>query len=214
MPSRASSDRAPLTGATAFRHDAAEGAIRLADHQRVVAIAEPLMQHLHFAIIEQLGETAQDALYRAGYEWALQDMLRLTRQLREEADDATFDFWRQDLKGVISRWWTLPEALGWGTATFDFAAAARGLTFVDLRQSIVADAFAGADQPVCHLYAGLFAGALSFCARAERHAVEVQCTAMGQAACKFIVGPGAEIDTAEAWRQQGIAAPEILRRLS
>jgi predicted hydrocarbon binding protein len=214
MSSRASSDRVPLSGATAFRSESGEGAIRLPDDQRVVAISEPLMQHLHFAIIEQLGETAQDALYRTGYEWALQDMLRLTRQMREEAAAANFDFWQQDVKGVLSRWWTTPEALGWGSATFDFQSAARGLTFVELRQSIVADAFAGADQPVCHLYAGLFAGALSFFERAERHAVEVQCTATGGNPCKFVVGPGAEVDAAEAWRQQGVAAPEIFRRLT
>jgi predicted hydrocarbon binding protein len=214
MPHRASSDRAPAPGALAFRHDPGTGSIRLADDQRVVAISEGLMQHLHFAIIEQLGDTAQDGLYRAGYEWALQDMLRLSRQMRDEAASASFDFWQQDTKAIFTRWWTTHEALGWGTATFDFQASARGLTFVELRQSIVADAFAGADQPVCHLYAGLFAGALSFFERAERHAVEVQCAATGQHACKFVVGPGPEVDAAEAWRQQGVAGPEILRRLS
>ncbi len=197
-----------------FRHDAKDGSIRLPDERRIVALSEPLLQQLHFAIIEQRGETAQDALYRTGYEWALQEMLRLTRELRAASGQANFDFWQQDLAGVLTRWWAFADALGWGTATFDLQATARGLTFVELRNSVVADAFAGADQPVCHLYAGLFAGALSFYTRAERHAVEIQCAAMNHAACRFIVGPGPEVDSAEAWRQQGIAAPEIFRRLS
>jgi predicted hydrocarbon binding protein len=197
-----------------FHHDAKEGSIRLPDGRRVVAISETLMQQLHFAIIQQRGEAAQDALYRIGYEWALQEMLRLTRAWRAESGKADFDFWRQDMGNVLTRWWSFAEGLGWGSATFDFSGVARGVTFVDLRNSIVADAFGGAGQPVCHLYAGLFAGALSFFERAERHGVEVQCAALGAAICRFVVGPGPEVDSAEAWRQQGLATPEILRRLS
>lgn len=212
MLPRASSDRAPVPGAAAFRHDVGTGAIRTGTEQRVLAISEPLMQQLHFAMIEQLGETAQDALYRTGYEWALQDMLRLSRERRGGAKAS--DFFQQDPRALFTRWWAALENLGWGSATFDFQASARGITVVELRQSIVADAFAGADQPVCHLYAGLFAGALSFFERTERHAVELQCTALGHNVCRFIVGPGTEIDAAEAWRQQGVAAPEICRRLS
>src|SRR5262249_29546316 len=69
MPSRASSDRS--SAAMVFRHDAKDGSIRLPDERRIVALSETLVQQLHFAIIEQRGETAQDALYRTGYEWAL-----------------------------------------------------------------------------------------------------------------------------------------------
>jgi predicted hydrocarbon binding protein len=200
--------------ATVFRHDAAHGVIRLPDERRIIACSESLLQQLHMAIIEQLGETAQDALYRTGYEWGLQEMLRLTRQLRAESGDPNFNLWQQNAEDILARWWSVAESLGWGAATFDVRAAARGFTFVELRHSATAEAFAGADQPVCHLYAGFFAGALSFCTRAERHGVEIQCAAMNHPACKFVVGPGPDVDAAEAWRQQGVAAPEILRRLS
>lgn len=213
MLSRASSPGVPPAAASVFRHDAREGSLRLADSRRVVALSEPLIQALHFSIIEKLGETAQDALYRTGYEWALQDMPLLGRQLRAEAPPGNFDFWATEPSVLFERWWQPLADMGWGAASGAWHAHARGLLFVELRQSIVADAFAGADQPVCHLYAGLFAGAHSFIDRTERHAVEVQCVAMGQSACKFVVGPGPEIDSAEAWRQQGVAAPEIFRRL-
>jgi predicted hydrocarbon binding protein len=213
MPSRAFTDRAPLSVTTVLRQDAPAGLIHLPDQQRVVALSEPVVQGLHYSIINQLGDIAQDALYRSGYEWALQEMLQVVRQARLDSGAGGFNFWSQDAAEVLPRWWSGQMALGWGEVSFDFRAAARGLTFVNLRQSIVADVFAGADQPVCHLYAGLFAGAVSFFERTERHGVEVQCAAMGHPACHFIVGPGAEIDAAEAWRQQGVAAPEILRRL-
>jgi uncharacterized protein len=68
-------------------------------------------------------------------------------------------------------------------------------------------------RPVCHWYAGLFAGAWSFIQRAERHAVEFECSAVSAAACQFVVGPGPEIDAVETWRQDGVSAAEILRRV-
>jgi predicted hydrocarbon binding protein len=214
MSSRVSTDRAPSPGRQTFHADPESGSIRLGDDARVLAIPEALVRELHFAIIQQLGERAQDALYRMGYEWALQTMLQQVRDMRAQASNSSFDFWQQPLPEVLTGWWTSFATLGWGAATFDFQASARQVVFVDLRQSIVADAMPGADNPVCHLYAGLFAGVLSFFTRTERHAVEIACTAMGHNNCQFVIGPGAEVDAAETWRQQGTAAPEILRRFT
>lgn len=213
MPLPVASAGSPATREP-FRHDPAEGALRLADGAPAVALSEPVIQGLHFALVEAAGENAQDVLYRTGYEWALQDMLRLNRQLQEQFGSGHFDFWQTDAKFVLDTWWAPLAAGGWGGATFGLAALTRGLLFVELRQSPVATAFSGADHPVCHLHAGLFAGALSFFDRAERHAVEVQCLALGAESCRFIVGPGAEVDSAEAWRQQGTSAAEIVRRFN
>jgi predicted hydrocarbon binding protein len=77
----------------------------------------------------------------------------------------------------------------------------------------VAAALQSADEPVCHLYAGLFAAAVSFLDRSERHAAELACAAAGAATCVFVVGSGADIDAAEAWRQQKTPVQEIIRRL-
>src|SRR5438105_2118636 len=90
------SHNGPLAIAELFRHDPAEGSLRLPDAQRIIAISEPLVRGLHFALVETLGDTAQDALYRIGYEWALQGMLKLNRELRDEAGDPSFDFWQTD----------------------------------------------------------------------------------------------------------------------
>jgi uncharacterized protein len=210
-PTSSSAPAARSSAGDALRLDATDGSIRRPDGERLAAIPAPLMQSLHFALVESLGETAQDVLYRSGYEWALQDMLRLNQQLRGKFGGG-WDFWQADAKFILESWWAPLDAAGWGVAAFDCSALNRGITFVELRQSIAA-ALVRADQPVCHLHAGLLAGALSFFDRHERHAVEVQCRAMGKETCTFIVGPGAEVDSAEAWRQQGTPAAEIVRRL-
>lgn len=179
---------------------------------RTAALSADSLHALHGALIEQFGENAPDVLYRSGYEWALQDMVRLQNQLQQAIGPAT-DFWQMDAKFILDSWWTPLADAGWGQNVFNTASLSRGILFSELHGSAVATAFAGSDQPVCHLYAGLFAGALSFFDRTERHAAELQCAACGGTSCVFVIGAGAEVDAAETWRQQGVTAVEITRRL-
>ncbi len=194
-----------------FRHKSAEGSIQSGDGQRIAALPQPLLHSLHGAMVESLGRSSRDALYRTGFEWALQEMLRLNQQMHDKFGGG-FDFWQMDAKFVLDSWWSPLESMGWGAATFDLSAVSRGIVLVELRSSAVAAALNGAKEPVCHLHAGLFAGSLSFFDRVERHAVEVQCAAMGHESCNFVVGPGADIDSAETWRKEGASAADIGRR--
>lgn len=213
MQPRAQPSPRRAVAAELLSHDARDGSIRQHGGQRLVAIAEPLLRSLHYGLSQTLDDGAPNVLYRTGYEWALQEMLRLHQAMREEFGGASFDFWQLDAKFVLETWWLGHQAAGWGALQTDFTALARGLAFFELRGSAVAAALAGSSQPVCHLYAGLFAGALSFYERAERHAAEIQCCAMGRETCRFVLGPGAEVDSAESWRKQGILSDEIVRRL-
>ena len=195
-----------------FQPEPSHGALYRAGGERAAAFPAELIRGLHVALGEQLGETAANVLYRCGFEWSLQDMVQLNRHLHEEIGGGT-DLWQMDAKFILDSWWTPMVDAGWGRATFDTSAVSRGILFVDLQYSAVAPAFPGTPHPVCHLYAGLFGGALSFFDRNERHAAEIQCVAAGAPSCKFVVAPGPEIDPVEAWRQEGIAPEEIIRRL-
>lgn len=194
-----------------FQLDSDLATLRHADGQRAAALPLDALHALHLALIEHLGENAADVLYRSGYEWALQDMIRFNQQLQEK-HGGDFDLGQMEARFILDSWWAPFADAGWGTCTFDPAALARGIMLVELRGSAVAPGFAGSDQPACHLYAGLFAGAFSYFARTERHAAEMQCTACGAAACTFLVAPGADVDSAETQRQRGAAPAEILRQ--
>ena len=179
----------------------------------MAALSLEFVQALHLAIIEQFGEYAQDVLYRSGYEWGLQEMIRLNQQLREDLG-GNFDLWQAEAKFILEAWWEPLVEAGWGRCAFDLAKIARGIVWVELRGSVVAAAFPGSDDPVCHIYAGMFGGALSFFERSERHAVEIECAGARAALCRFLIAGGAEIDRAETWRQQGTAPAEIAQRLA
>ncbi len=68
-------------------------------------------------------------------------------------------------------------------------------------------------KPVCHIYAGLFAGAMAFWHKSERESIETQCYSMGNDRCKFLVGESGVINAADFWRQEGATATEILERI-
>lgn len=222
MPPRPTSDSLRRSSDPAFRHLPAEGAIRSSDQRRAAAIPVEFVQGLHANLTKELGDAARRTLYACGYEWALQDMVHLNQRLRTEPGSGNLDLWQMDARFVLDSWWEPLSDAGWGVWTLDLTTQAKGITFVDLHQSAVVvppasprpPARLGAGQPVCHLYAGLFAGALSFIERGENHAVEIQCAALGHPSCRFVIGPGAQIDAVESWRQQGIGADEIRRRLT
>ena len=196
----------------------AEGALRLPDGRRVAVVPDLFLGQLHRELTRDLDDAARHSLYKFGYEWALQEMVLLSRMIsREFGAGGNLDLWQMDAKFVLDRWWSPLAQAGWGTVTLDVSSLSRGFAFIELRHSTVVAALAGpnrATEPLCHLYAGLFAGALSFFERAERHGVEIQCAALGAPACRFAVGPGSQIDEVEMWRKQGIAPDEIRRRLT
>ena len=64
------------------------------------------------------------------------------------------------------------------------------------------------------MYAGMFAGAFSVFEREERDAIEIQCYAMGNDCCKFLIGKKERVNAAEFWRKEGAGAQEITERLS
>jgi len=207
------SGRRRAAGEELWKCDLEQGSLRTNDGTRVTAVSADWIGMLHISLIESFGETAQDVLYRGGYEWGLRDMTRGHRQLPTRSGST--DAMATEIKAALETWWGPFAGSGWSACSFDLSQwERRGIAFADLKNSVVAAALEGADQPVCHLCAGLFAGAVSYFARAERHAVEIECRALGHASCRFAIGPGTEIDSAESWRQQGTSAAEIARRLS
>ncbi len=190
----------------------AQGVLRNDDGRRRGFVSAEFVRSLHFSVLETFGDQTQDILYQTGFEWGLQDMSGLSRRLRDEYGTAG-DLWQMEPQFVFDTWWSPLAAGGWGAWELAFATQARGVAVIDVRHSLVAASLGAADDPVCHLYAGLFAGALSFFDRAERHAVEIRCQSVGDSVCTFVIGPGADIDAVETWRQQRVAPADILARL-
>ncbi len=215
MSLRSNSDGRRPTHADFIRPEPAEGALRLVDGQRIAVLPGGFFPQLSAGLDQSSGDRVRHAVYKLGYEWALQDMVLLSRQLAAEfGAGANLDLWQMDVKFVLDRWWAPLNAAGWGSWSLDLSSRTRRFSFVELHHSLVAEHSPGATQPTCQLYAGLFAGALSFFDRIESHAVEFQCASLGASSCRFVVGPGPQVDEVESWRHQEVAPDEIRRRLT
>jgi hypothetical protein len=146
-------------------------------------------------------------------------MKRFNNRMRHEYGGGKLDIWQMNKQFVMETWWwplTIQGFGGWRLTMGDKdneALQSKGLTVIELRNSAVAQSMALAGKPVCHMYAGLFAGVFSFYDREERGCIEIQCYAMGNDVCKFLVGSQKLMNAAEFWSKEGATATEILEKL-
>ena len=218
MSIRSSTDGRQQSRESVLQSVPAHGALRQADDQRTAMVPLDFLHDLRLALGPDFGDGARHLLYCTGFDWSLRDMARLGQRLRDELGRGNLDLWQMEAKFVLDAWWEPLAAAGWGACRF--SALPHGLMLAELTASAPATACRESVEsaaspptvPTCDLCAGLFAGALSFFERAERHAVEVQCAALGDPVCVFITGAPFYIDKIETWPRQGLTLDEIRRR--
>lgn len=196
-----------------FTPDEQHGAVVLRDGQRAARVGEDFITGLHHGMEEEVGSASNLIMYKCGIEWALRDMKRFNERMRHEFGSGKTDIWQMNPRFVLETWWWPLTVSGWGGWKFDLAFDTKGLAVVEIRNSAVAQSMKRVGKPVCHMYAGLFAGCFSFMQKADKQSIEVQCYAMGNDVCKFLVGDERMVNAAEFWRSEGANAGEILGRL-
>ncbi len=196
-----------------FRHERSEGAIYLRDGQRAARVSESFINGLHLGIEEEVGTGSGLLMYRCGQEWALQDMKRFNNRMRHEFGGGRLDIWQMNPAFIWECWWWPLTVEGFGGWTLDLSFSDNDITMVEIRNSAVAKSMKMAGRPVCHLYAGLFAGAFSYFHQRDLQSIEVQCYAMGNDVCKFLISDETRVNAAEFWREEGASARDIMEKL-
>lgn len=194
-----------------FRPDPERGIIRTYDGQRVAHVSEDFVSGLQAGLEEEVGDAAGIILYKAGYEWGLEDMKTFEARMGAEFGGGRINEWNVNF--VLETWWWPLTSEGWGTWGFDFSFRKQGLIFVDLFDSAVAKSLERVGKPVCYLYAGMFAAVFTHLARRELSCIEIQCYANGEDYCRFMIGLEKRVDAARFWVQEGAKAGEILEKL-
>jgi uncharacterized protein len=184
-----------------FSHESERGAIYMRDGQRAAKVTEAFINGLHGGIEEEVGAAGALMMYRCGYAWGVQDMKRFAERMRQEFGGGKREIWNMSMRFVFESWW-------WPLTIQD-----KGLTVAEIRNSAVAKSMKMLGKPVCHLYAGMFAGVFSVYDRQERESIEMQCYSMGNESCKFLIGTKERVNAAEFWRQEGATSVEIMGNL-
>jgi predicted hydrocarbon binding protein len=174
---------------------------------------------LHHSLEHETADAAERILTAIGRSWGAADMrafLARAPQLLGAPHEAVH------VGVLLQTWWWPRTAGGWGVASFDFRRAAQRLLVVELRNSAEARASRERQQPegsparpVCHLYAGYFAGGFAALAKRDLVCVELEChAAAGADACQFLLSTSAHAQQARQWRDAGESAAAIVRKLT
>lgn len=193
-----------------FRHDATRGVVTNVYGQRIVRVSEDFVVAILGGLEEEVGDAAGEIMYRCGYEWGMEDMRSFTRRVQAEFEVAMN---KMAIGLLLETWWWPLQIEGWGAWRYDFRQSKQGLIFIDLFESAVAQSVGDVGKVVCYFYAGLFAAVFSVLAKRPLAGIEVQCYAMGEDYCKFLISTEKRINAARFWRNEGATAKDILKKL-
>jgi hypothetical protein len=195
-----------------FKTDSESGTINNPYGQRVIRVSEDFMVAMLGSLEDEVGQAgAREIMYKCGYRWGMHDMKRFLPRMQAEYE-AELDRVRVDF--LMETWWWPLNIQGWGSWRYDFRQRDKGLLYVELYESAVAQSLGDVGSVVCYFYAGLLAASFSVLAKRSLGCVEMQCYATGEDFCRFVVSDYERVNAAAFWRGEGASARDIMKRLA
>lgn len=195
---------------TFFDFDMKKGEIKDYNQQRNLLAGEDFIISLLKGLEHEVGDAAGWLLYTIGQNWGKQDAIAFEGWFKEQYN---LTLQTANLGFAMETWWWPLTAQGWGTWSLDLNALKDGYIFVDLFDSAVAKTLGQIGKPVCHLYAGMLSGFFSTVFQKNLSSTEVQCYAMGNEFCRFLIGSEKRIRATEFWMSSGATLADIENRL-
>jgi len=208
-PSRSTRNAVPYNRTKFFQFDMEQGKIADYHHQRNLLVGEDFIVSLLKGLEHEVGEAAGWLCYQIGFEWGQQDAV-LFQSWFKESYNLTLE--TANLAFAMETWWWPYTAQGWGTWSPNLSNRESGFFYIDLYDSAVAKTLGYVGKPVCHLYSGILAGFFSVAFKQNLCSTEIQCYAMGNDFCRFLLGSEERIQAAEFWISSGANANEIAER--
>lgn len=193
-----------------FQHDARRGTLTNVYGQRVIRVSEDFVVAVLGGLEDEVGDAAGEIMYKCGYEWGMEDMKSFSRRIQAEFETQMN---KLSMGMMLETWWWPLQIEGWGGWRYDFRQGKQGLIFIDLFESAVAQSLGNVGKVVCYFYAGLFAAVFGVLAKRPLACIEIQCYAMGEDYCKFLISTDKRVNAAQFWRNEGATAKDILKKL-
>ena len=187
------------------------GTINDWNESRNILVSENFIIGLISGLEAEVGDASGVIMYNIGQEWGKEDAQFFRHWfLTEYGYD---DLSQLNLMYVLEAWWWPFISQGWGNWDIDMSEQKNGFMFINIFDSAVARTLGDVGKPVCHIYAGLFAGFFSSLVKKDLGCIEIQCYAMGETYCKFLLGKQDRIDAASFWHNEGATARDIEKKL-
>lgn len=181
------------------------------NESRNILVSENFIVGLIAGLEEEVGDASGVVMYNIGQKWGKEDAQFFRSWFLQEYGYQ--DFSQLNLMYVLEAWWWPFIAQGWGNWEIDMSDQKNGFMFINIFDSAVARTLGDVGKPVCHIYAGLFAGFFSNLIKKDLGCIEIQCYAMGETYCKFLLGKKDRIDAASFWHNEGATARDIEKKL-
>jgi hypothetical protein len=193
-----------------FRFDRRKGTLIDWHGKQNLLVSEDFILGLQQGLEEEVGDASASVMYTIGVEWGKQDSTVFMQWYEEEYRKKVK---QSNVMFLLETWWWPLTSQGWGRWDVDLESRKQGFIFINLFDSAVARTLGNVGKPVCHLYAGLFAGFFSTMIDRPLNCIEIQCYAMGESFCKFLLGSQERLDAAAFWLSEGATAAEITQKL-
>lgn len=193
-----------------FSFNQEKGIITDWNEARNMLVTEDFIIGLIEGLQEEVGDASSVIMYDIGYQWGIKDCNFFQQWFEKEYNQKIANM---NLKFVLEAWWWPFISQGWGNWEVDFSDQQNGFLFVNIFDSAVARTLGDVGKPVCHIYAGLFAGFFGRLLKKQLSCIEIQCYSMGETYCKFLLGKQDKIDAATFWKNEGANAKDIEKKL-
>lgn len=182
------------------------------NQSRNILVTEDFIIGLIEGLEREIGESSSVIMYNIGLEWGRKDAKFFQEWFRSE-----FGYERgikqHILPYVLEAWWWSFTSQGWGNWNIDLSNQKNGFLFVNIFDSVVARTLGDVGKPVCHIYAGLFAGFFSTLVNKDLGCIEIHCYSLGETYCNFLLSNKETIDAATFWQNEGASAKDIQTKL-
>ncbi len=193
-----------------FSFQSDQGKIIDWNESRNILATEDVIIALIQSLEQEVGSASAVLMYNIGKAWGERDFVAFKQWFEAEYERSIS---QTKLAFVLEAWWWPFTSQGWGNWEVDLGEQANGFLFINIFDSAVARTLGDVGKPVCHLYAGLFAGFFSNLVEQDLSCIEIQCYAMGETYCKFLLGKQDRIDAANFWQTEGATTQDIEKRL-
>lgn len=193
-----------------FHFESDRGIVTDWNESRNMFASEDFIIGLIEGLEEEVGSASAVVMYNIGYQWGMRDAKFFQQWFEQE--------YKKNIREVnsvfmLEAWWWPFTSQGWGNWEVDMSEHKNGFMFVNIFDSAVARTLGDVGKPVCHLYAGLFAGFFSDIVKKSLSCIEIQCYSMGETYCKFLLSSQDRVDAANFWHNEGATARDIEKRL-
>jgi uncharacterized protein len=195
-----------------FSFQSETGTIDDWNDSRNILAGEDFIIGLIQGLEEEVGSASSVVMYNIGRHWGKKDSEFFRAWFNKEYPYEK-GLNQTNLAYVLEAWWWPFTSQGWGNWDVDMSEQKNGFMFVNIFDSAVARTLGNVGKPVCHLYAGLMAGFFTDLVKKELSCIEIQCYAMGETYCKFLLGKKDRVDAAVFWQNEGATARDIEKRL-